>query len=83
MVQEFHLTKKIESKNIMISEKNAERTAEMTSDKMVEIMSNMDINLEDFLNFEKNKKQIIQTPNGRIEVQGNNTTRITYKNKES
>ena len=77
------LAKKIESKNIMISEKNAERTAEMTSDKMVEIMSNMDINLEDFLNFEKNKKQIIQTPNGRIEVQGNNTTRITYKNKES
>jgi len=74
--------KKVENKKMLISNNTAKRNAEMTSNKMVDIMSSMDFNLEEFFKFTKNKKQIVGTPWGRIEIDGDTQTNIKMKGIE-
>ncbi len=74
---------KIENREVTIRKEQIMLTADLTSNKMVDVMSNVDRNLEQFMNQEKGRKQIIPTSWGRIEIEDGKETIIRMKNLNS
>lgn len=74
--------KKLERNNHIIIQKQAEKNANMISDRMVDLLGSVDDNLLDFITFTKNKPQIITAPWGRIEIENGKKTIIRMKGNE-